>query len=89
MEQKRKHIRFQPDENTFIFVNLDDDIVHGGLCISESHGGCSGVFHLSENFVIGKMCYLKVGKLDSICADIRWITPLDDTVVKVGFEYLN
>ncbi len=85
---KRKHIRFNPDEDTFIAVKIEDDTLYTGLCVSESQGGCSGVFMNHVNFISGKMCYLKVGKLDPVSAEIRWVTELDTDVVKVGFQYL-
>ncbi len=89
MENKRQHIRFEPDENTLILLKVDNDEIHSGLCVSESQGGCSAAFLNNSAFVAGKMVYLKVGKLDSISAEIRWVTELDEDIVKVGFKYLS
>lgn len=89
MENQRKHIRFTPDENTIMLLNLEEDKdTLCGLCISESQGGCSGLFINHPGFKAGKMVYIKVGKLDAIGAEIRWVTELDKDSVKIGFSYL-
>jgi hypothetical protein len=89
MDNKRRHIRFEPEENTFVFVNIDNENVHGGLCTSESQSGCSGVFRTCGSFVAGKMVYVKVGALDALSAEIKWVSELDKDTLKVGFEYLS
>ena len=89
MDNKRKHIRFKPDERTYILINIVDDEVESGLCVTESQGGCSAVFLNKPCYQAGEMCYLKVGKLDPVAAEIRWVTVLDNDLVKVGFEYLS
>lgn len=89
MEKKRKHIRFHAEEDTFITVKLEDDSLFTGLCLSESQGGCSGVFVKSDHFMAGKMGMVKVGKLDPLSAEIRWVTELDSEVIKVGFHFLS
>lgn len=89
MEVKRKHIRFQPDDNTYIMVQVDNDVVYSGLCVSESQGGCSAAFLNNPAFIAGTMCYVKVGKLEPISAEIRWVTELDSDLVKIGFQYLS
>lgn len=89
MPNHRKHIRFEAEENTFILARGESDIVHSGLALSESQGGCSGVFKVNKDFELKKMMLVKVGQLDSIPVEIRWITPLDHEVVKVGFQYLD
>jgi hypothetical protein len=92
MDNKRKFIRFQPDDNTYMIVKLDgenDEIFHSGLCVSESQGGCSAAFLNNASFTAGKMCFIKVGKLEPESAEIRWVTELDEDLVKVGFKYLG
>ncbi len=85
----RKHIRFQPDSDTFVALKLEDNSLYTGLCVSESQGGCAGVFINHESFVAGKMCLIKVGKLDAVAAEIRWVKELDSDIIKVGFQYLS
>ncbi|MFT6630702.1 MAG: hypothetical protein ACJAS4_000644 [Bacteriovoracaceae bacterium] len=92
MEKKRQFIRFQPDENTYMMVKIEDvegDNIYSGLCVSESQGGCSAAFLNNKAFTAGKMCFVKVGKLDAESAEIRWVTELDEDLVKVGFRFLG
>ncbi|MBT4792032.1 MAG: hypothetical protein HON90_10710 [Halobacteriovoraceae bacterium] len=89
MQNQRRHIRFEPDDNTIILVVLDSEPCFSGLCISEAQGGASGVFLTNLKLKVGEMCYIKVGKLDSISSEIVWIKELDNEVVKVGFKYLS
>lgn len=89
MDIKRKHLRFNADNNTFTAVKLDEETIYGGLAITESQGGCSSIFLNKPGFSEGKKCYLKVGQLNSIYAEIRWIKELDAEVIKVGFQYLE
>ena len=89
MENIRRHIRFEADENTFILLNIDNEVVHSGIGVSESQSGCAGVFRTNNLFVAGKMVYVKVGKLEPVSAEIRWVSELDKDVMKVGFEFLS
>ena len=89
MSNNRKHIRFLPDENTFILVKGQSEKVHSGLCVDESQSGCAGVFVKHEDLIPKKMTMLKVGNLDAIPAEIRWVRVLDEDVVRVGFQYLD
>lgn len=86
---KRKHIRFNADENTFVAVKVEDHNPIGGLAITEAKGGCSAVFILTDKFKAKDNCYIKVGKMDPIAAEVRWIKELDGDLVKVGFQYLE
>lgn len=85
---KRKHIRFSADDNTFVGLHIEGS-TFGGLCITESQGGCSAVFVNHDQFVAGKHCLVHVGKMDTLKAEIRWVTELDSEVVKIGFKYLD
>ncbi len=89
MEIKRKFIRFEPDENTYVLLNIQDEEIHSGLCLTESQGGCSAVFKNNPLYRAGEMVMVKVGKLDPTSAEIRWVSELDKDVVKVGFEFLT
>jgi hypothetical protein len=86
---KRKNIRFHADENTFIIAIVDEGHEVDGLCITESAKGCSGTFVMTDVFEVEKACKLKVGLLDPLKAVVRWVTKLDEEVIKVGFEYLE
>lgn len=63
-----------------------------GLVVDKSHSGCSMVFlgeqeHL--NLPVGHECLLKAGPLSPLHAVVRWNRVLDETLVKIGFEFLE
>jgi len=84
---QRKHIRFHLEEDSYMSVTIDDLKPLLGLCISESHGGCSGVFYPNERFKAGAIVIVKVGRLEPEEAEIRYFHELADDVVKMGFEF--
>ena len=87
---QRKHIRFRLDEDTYMKVTIEgNDKPILGLCLSESHGGCSGVFYPHEDFKVGETILVQVGRLDPEKAEIKYLHELADDVVKMGFEYLR
>lgn len=86
---KRKHIRFEADPNTFVAVKIGDSPVIGGLAITESHGGCSAVFLANDTFAESTQCFIKVGALESLKAEIRWTMNVDKDLIKVGFKFLE
>jgi hypothetical protein len=88
MAGARKHIRFEAEDKTFITLKFDEDSIHGGLGLSESTGGCSGVFKNVDKFFAGVICEIKVGKLEPMQAEIRWVEELDKDIIKVGFQYI-
>jgi hypothetical protein len=88
MTGARKHIRFEAEDKTFINLKFDEDSIYGGLALSESTGGCSGIFKNNPKFFAGTFCEVEVGKLDPMKAEIRWVEELDKDVIKVGFEYI-
>lgn len=86
--EKRKHERFEAKSNTFVGIEVEGSSI-GGLCISESQGGCSAVFVNHNVFMAGKECDVHVDEQSTLKAEIRWVTELDTDVVKVGFQYLE
>lgn len=89
MDISRKHIRFKPDDNTFLFIKTEEKTIHSGICLTESQGGCSGVFAKHDSLVDGASCIIKTGNLESMEAQIRWVKVLDEEVVKLGVQYLE
>ena len=89
MAINRKHIRFEPDQNTLIIASGESELAHTGLCLSESQGGCSGAFLKNSDFELKKMMMLKVGVLEPIPSVVRWIKNADDEIIKVGFQFLD
>ena len=89
MDIKRRFIRFDADPNTFVAVKIGEHPPIGGLAITESHGGCSAVFLTNQAFKESNQCHIKVGELDALKAEIRWIMDVDKDLVKVGFQFLD
>lgn len=89
MTNPRRHIRFEPDDNTFILAKGESEKTHSGICLNESQSGCSGVFRKHDDLIPKKMIILKVGKLEVVDAEVRWTKILDTDLVKVGFHYLD
>jgi hypothetical protein len=92
----RKSLRFPPDDGTVAWIDL---VVHEdkkdfnptipALVIDEALDGCGVVtlFHtrLSEE----SECLVRVGNLEPLRAQVRWIKDLDDDVFKIGLMYLE
>lgn len=89
-ENRRQHIRFDPDENALAVIHIDGEEDNSliGLLRDESHEGCGAVFH-QEHFPYeeGDTVELKVHELNPIHSEISWTKPLDDRLIKVGFHY--
>ncbi len=90
--EKRKYIRFNPDENSLIellFKDEDGNVKKAvGLISDESYHGCGAVFRKKFPFKRGDMINATVGKIINIEAEIIWIQKMDDIFIKVGI-YLS
>ena len=86
MIENRKYIRFSPDENTLIDVELDGKSITG-LATQEAYKGCSGIFVVNDKLQKDLKVKIKIGKLDQVDAIIRWTKPLEDKALEVGFEF--
>lgn len=89
MGSTRRHIRFEPDPNTYVLVKVSDELSLSGLCLDESLSGCAAVFKKHEALVEKAVIDVKVGELELMTAEIRWLKEIDADVLKVGFEYLT
>lgn len=87
---RRENIRFDPDENALAIIHVggDEDNSLVGLLRDESHSGCGAVFH-REYFPFEEqdVVKLKVHQLSPRKAKIAWTNPLDDKLIKVGFQF--
>lgn len=89
-DDRREHIRFNPDENALAIIHIDgnEDNSLIGLLRDESHEGCGAVFH-TEHFPYetGDVVKLKPGDLSPMSAEITWTDSIDKKLVKAGFKY--
>jgi len=88
-DKKRHHIRFHADDNCLIDLKFEDGRKCTGLALSESLGGCGGIFVKKPEFQKGMTCHLNIGDFDQLEAVVRYIEDLNEEVIKVGFEYLK
>lgn len=94
---RREHIRFDPDKNSIVMIflgsaqeepNEENKLV--GLLRDESRSGCGAVFH-REFFPLeeGESAKIKPGKISPTEAEVSWLKPIDEKLIRVGFEYLE
>jgi|GEM_PF-4538060 len=89
---KRNYTRFKPDENTLLTILFTNDTKLIGLAYSEAYGGFAGVFiknTLSESIEIDHVYKVSVGGIDYESSSVKWISPVDNEVIKVGFQILD
>lgn len=82
--QKRKSIRFLPEENTTAWVNGA-----AALVFSEAHRGCGLIMVAAHCPVKGEEVTLVIGPLAPLRGIVRWRKNLDAEVAKIGIEYLD
>jgi hypothetical protein len=93
---KRRLIRFPGDPLDFALIDFGPDdrpfspqLV--ALIVEEAPmGGCSlAVSAGGDNLVEGRGCRVKVGRMEPVRAEIRWVRTLDDRVTRVGLQFLE
>jgi hypothetical protein len=87
---RRDYFRYNPDDNALAEIRVDEDHSVIGLLRDESYSGCAAVFQQSafrheEDEVVS----LRAGKQGPRPAEVQWTEPLDDKLVKVGFEWVE
>lgn len=89
---KRKYIRFVPDEGTLAYILTGADgeklkVPTPCLVIEESYAGCSFVALKNSQFREGAELTVKVGKLNPMRAQIRWVKTYGGKVSHAGLVY--
>jgi hypothetical protein len=92
----RKSIRFEPDEGTIAQIDptAQEDKSKfrptiQALVIDEALDGCGVVLVKNTALGEGDICLIKVGQLDPLIGEVRWIKELDQDVHKIGIMYLE
>ncbi|MCO4753681.1 MAG: hypothetical protein KC478_04330 [Bacteriovoracaceae bacterium] len=89
---KRKNIRFTPDKNTVVwFCKGHEEFSkdHVGLAYSEAYGGAGVVITEDLGLKEGDLVTVKIGELESIKSEIRWIKKISDSVYQFGIKYFE
>ena len=59
------------------------------LVTTEAYGGCGVVVNADEDWKPGLKCLVEIGKLSPLVAEVAWVRPIDEEIVRVGFRYLE
>jgi hypothetical protein len=86
---RRKNIRFRPDSPKVAWIAKQDLKVTRGLVRDESLRGCALILQSAVPLQVGESCFLKVGLLETVEAQVAWVSPLKDGFYKAGFSYLD
>lgn len=95
--QKRKDrrwTRYLNDHTSVVQLDIKNRSIkftptHNALLINEAFKGCGVVVNASDEFTVGEILKVKVGELEPLEAEIRWIEKLDNQVYKLGLFYLD
>lgn len=92
--KKRKYVRFAAEVGMQAFVLSDDEgkklkTPLPALVVEESYKGCSLVVLKSSLYHEGAQLKIKVGELDPMMAEIRWIKTFDGKVCSLGLVYVE
>lgn len=93
--KRRRSTRFKPDiENQT--AKIDTQKLDGkfsptltALVLDESFKGCSLVLQNQKGFEMGEICRIQIGSASPTQAEVRWKQKLDETLIKVGFHFLD
>ncbi len=91
---KRKWTRFETDPGSAAGIQVGDfnhpyKPTHNALCVNESfRGSCLLVTHIS-GMNIGELVWAKVGDMEPLKGEIRWIEKLEDHIFKIGLFWVD
>ncbi len=92
--KKRKHVRFPSDVGAQAYILTDNDnkklkIPLPALVVEESFKGCSLVALKNSIFYEGAQFKVKVGRLDVMSAEVRWVKSFDGKICFMGLVYFD
>lgn len=94
-KDKRRAIRFEPDPGTIAWIDTRDSKSRSAfsaqepaLIMEESEKGCGLAMKECNTLKVGGTCRVKVGNMNPVRAEIRWITHIDSQVIRVGLMYI-
>ena len=91
-DEKRKFIRYDPDELDIAYIDFNTQTQEFnpkkvGLVINESYNGCVLLIKEIGDVQYGTMYQIKIGKSAPILSTIVWSHNIDIDIVKIGFKY--
>jgi len=98
-DDRRRYLRYPPDETEIVLLQFSSTMPSeevfepetAGLVCEESRGGLRVVVLARgpiRSVEQGARCVVQVANLGLQAAEIRWMDPIDDDVVKLGVEFV-
>lgn len=94
-QSKRKHIRFKPDPLTYALIDcrsMEGNFVPDMIALIADEapmGGCGLIVTDGDHLQIHTMCRIKLGELSPLRAEVVWRKPVDSSIVRLGFSFLE
>lgn len=90
----RNAIRFKAEDTDFALIEIapykkEFTPICVGLIINESYSGCALVLKTSQPLNNGQEVKVKVGKLPELVGKVAWIKPIEDSLIKIGIQYIE
>lgn len=90
----RRWTRYSADPMTFGCIDVSNRSgkftpTHHLLIVNEAFKGCGAVISSSAKLEVGDQIRIKVGELEPLDAEVRWVVQLDGDVSKIGVLYLD
>lgn len=91
---RRRHTRFNPDYLTVALLEMgesenDFSPQMAALVINQSYRGAALAMRPHAALTLGQKCYVKVGELAPLRAEIVWMKGDDPEMIKVGVNFLD
>lgn len=92
-----KKIRFPPDSDEIAFISYKTDEFKkdlSALIINESSQGACFVVNralITRNnpIIVGQLLLAKIGPMNPLRAEVRWVKEVDHDLLKIGIELLE
>lgn len=87
----RHATRFKPDPLTIAQLSIKSDFTSqiAALVLNESFTGCALLVTTDEKFKKDQKVHAKVGHLRAMAASVIWIIQIDESIYKIGLQYLE
>ncbi|MCB0403957.1 MAG: hypothetical protein KDD51_04175 [Bdellovibrionales bacterium] len=91
---RRRHTRFNPDYLTVAWIELgesEEDFKPqmAAIVINQSYRGAALGVRPHDAIRVGQKCFVKVGELAPLRAEIVWIKGEDPELIKIGVNFLD
>ena len=92
MENKRKKVRYVPNDELIIELLSDDDRgsrpPYIGYVRDQSFSGLAAVFHNDLQYEIDESLNIQVGRMPSLRCKIIWKKQIDEELQLIGIKFI-